>query len=147
MKENRRNRFKHIAASIVLLFCMVMSIGMICFADEQGTVIVESARIRAAADQNSEQLGSVAKGKTVDIIGQTTGTDKQVWYQVYVDANTKGYIRANLIKLKDGASLKTVDGGKFCGDRYRCAARHRYRYQKSSSDQQGKYPQRSLRRQ
>ena len=111
MKENRRNRFKHIAASIVLLFCMVMSIGMICFADEQGTVIVESARIRAAADQNSEQLGSVAKGKTVDIIGQTTGTDKQVWYQVYVDANTKGYIRANLIKLKDGASLKTVDGG------------------------------------
>lgn len=147
MKENRRNRFKHIAASIVLLFSMVMSIGMICFADEQGTVIVESARIRAAADQNSEQLGSVAKGKTVDIIGQTTGTDKQVWYQVYVDANTKGYIRANLIKLKDGASLKTVDGGQVLRGQIPPRRQPPLQMPKSSSDQQGKYPQRSLRRQ
>ncbi|MDE7185869.1 MAG: SH3 domain-containing protein [Lachnospiraceae bacterium] len=110
MRENRRNRIKHIAVSIALLLCMVMSIGMVCFADEQGTVSVKSARIRASADPNSEQLGSVAQGKTVDIIGKTTGTDGQVWYQVYVDANTKGYIRGNLVKLKDGASLKTVDG-------------------------------------
>lgn len=110
MKENRRNKIKHIAALMALLLCMVMSIGMICLADEQGTVSVKSARIRASADPNSEQLGSVAQGKTVDIIGKTTGTDGQVWYQVYVDSNTKGYIRGNLIKLKDGASLKTVDG-------------------------------------
>ena len=110
MRENRRNKIKHIAVFMALLLCMVMSIGMICLADEQGTVIVESARIRASADQNSEKIGSVAKGKTIDIIGKTTGTDGQVWYQVYVDANTKGYIRGNLIKLKDGASLKTVDG-------------------------------------
>ena len=110
MRENKRNILKHIAALMTVLFCMVMSIGMVCFADEQGTISVKSARIRASADPNSEQLGSVAQGKTVDIIGKTTGTDGQEWYQVYVDSNTKGYIRGNLVKLKDGASLKTVDG-------------------------------------
>lgn len=108
MRKNRRNRIKHILA--MMLFCMVMSIGMVSLADEQGTISVKSAKIRASADPSSDQLGSAAQGKTVDIIGQTTGTDGKVWYQVYVDANTKGYIRGDLVKLKDGVTLKTIDG-------------------------------------
>lgn len=101
MIKNIRGSLKHVFA--VLLFCFVMSMAMVCLADEQGTVTVESAKIRASADTSSEQLGSVAQGKTVDIIGETTGTDGKVWYQVYVDANTKGYIRSDLIK-KNGSS-------------------------------------------
>ena len=108
MRKNRRNRIKHILA--MMLFCMVMSIGMVCFADEQGTVTVKSAKIRASADASSEQVGSAAQGKKVDIIGKTTGTDGKVWYQVYVDANTKGFIRGDLMDVPNAANIKTVDG-------------------------------------
>ena len=90
---------RHVLA--VVLFCMVMSIGFVCLADEQGTVSVASAKIRASADASSEALGSVKQGGTVDIIGKTTGTDGKEWYQVYVDASTKGFIRGDLVKVAD----------------------------------------------
>lgn len=102
--KNVGGSLKHVFA--VLLFCFVMSMAMVCLADEQGTVAVESAKIREKADASSNQLGSVARGGTVDIIGETTGTDGKVWYQVYVDANTKGYIRSDLI-TKTGSSSGT----------------------------------------
>ena len=112
MKDIRKN-VKHLFAA--LLFCLVMSMAtrattMVCLADEKGTVSVESAKIREKADASSNQLGSVAKGGNVDIIGETTGTDGKKWYQVYVNANTKGFIRADLISRSGSGSLPTVDG-------------------------------------
>ncbi len=105
--RNFRGSVKHIFAA--LLFCLVLSMTMVCLADEKGTVKVESAKIRETADTTSKQLGSVAKGGTVDIIGETTGTDGKKWYQVYVNANTKGYIRADLIDRSGSGSLPTVN--------------------------------------
>ncbi len=99
MKGNRRNKIKHTLAAIV--FSMVMCVGITCFADEVA-VKAESAKIRATADPSSEQVGSTHRGKKVDIISQTTGTDGKVWYQVYVDANTKGYIRSDLVETPSG---------------------------------------------
>lgn len=109
MKKNKRNAIKHILA--LLLFCMVMSIGMVSLADEKGTVIAKSAVIRAAADPNSQKLASVPSGKVIDVIGKATGTDNNKWYQVYVDGNTKGYIRGDLLKVNNDANLPSVDGG------------------------------------
>ncbi len=108
MKENKRNWIKHIFA--LLLFCIVLNVGMISFADGQGTVKVKSAAIRASADTKSEQIGSASQGKTVDIVGQTTGTDGKVWYQVYVDANKKGFIRGDLLDVKDASAINTIQG-------------------------------------
>lgn len=105
--KNIRGNVKHVFAA--LLFCLVLSMTMVCLADEKGTVKVESAKIRQTADTSSNQLGSVAKGGTVDIIGETTGADGKKWYQVYVDANTKGYIRADLIDRSGSGSLPTVE--------------------------------------
>lgn len=107
MKENKRNWIKHIFA--LLLFCIVLNVGMISFADGQGTAKVRS-KIRASADEKSEQIGSVEKGKTVDIAGQTKGADGKVWYQVYVNANTKGYIRGDLLDVKDASAINTIEG-------------------------------------
>jgi len=107
MSRNRRKSVKRGLAA--LLFCLVLSITMVCLADEKGTVKVESAKIREKADTSSNQLGSVAKGGTVDIIGETTGADGQKWYQIYVDANTKGYLRADLVDRSGSSSLPTVD--------------------------------------
>jgi len=110
MKENKRNGIKHLLAAV--LFCMVVSIGMVSLADVKGTVIAKSAVIRAAADPNSQKLASVPSGKSIDIISKTTGTDNNTWYQVYVNSSTKGYIRSDLIKVPDGANIPTTqDGG------------------------------------
>lgn len=105
MKENKRNWIKHIFA--LLLFCIIVNVGMISFADGQGTAKVKS-KIRASADEKSEQIGSVEKGKTVDIAGKTKGADGKVWYQVYVNANTKGYIRGDLLDVKDASAINTI---------------------------------------
>lgn len=91
-----------------LAFCMVLGIGTVCFAEEPGTVVVQSAKIRASADAGSEQLGSVQQGGTVSIVSETTGTDGKTWYEVYVDANTKGYIRADLVKKNSGESADST---------------------------------------
>ena len=112
--RNIRGSVKHIFAA--LLFCLVLGMTMVCLADEKGTVKVESAKIRETADTTSKQLGSVAKGGTVDIIGETTGTDGKKWYQVYVDANTKGYIRADLIDRSGSGSLSTVNAQANTGE-------------------------------
>ena len=109
--RNIRGSVKHIFAA--LLFCLVLGMTMVCLADEKGTVKVESAKIRETADTTSKQLGSVAKGGTVDIIGETTGTDGKKWYQVYVDANTKGYIRADLIDRSGSGTAYGECSGKY----------------------------------
>ena len=109
MEKNKRNGIRHILAAV--LFIMVMSVGMVCLADAKGTVIAKSAVIRASADPNSEKLASVPSGKVIDIISKTTGTDGKEWYQVYVDSEQKGYIRSDLIKLSDGASVPTTQNG------------------------------------
>ena len=115
MKDRKNSKIKNNIFKAVIkralatsLFCLVLSVGMITMADEKGKVLVDSAKIRATADTSSEQLGSVAKGGTVDIISEVTGSDGKVWYQVYVDANTKGYIRADLVEKAGGSSATTT---------------------------------------
>lgn len=107
-KEHRGNRgFIRVLAA--MMFCLVLSIGTVCYADEvSATVTVASAKIRASADPSSQQLGSAKQGGTVSIIGQTTGTDGKTWYQVFVDANTKGFIRADLVNVTGTGTIGSV---------------------------------------
>ena len=74
----------------------------ICFADTTGKVTADSAKIRQSANVNSEVIGSTSSGKTVTITGEVTDASGNVWYEVYVDANTKGYIRSDLVSA-DGS--------------------------------------------
>ena len=56
-----------IHALAVMLFCMVLSIGTVVFADEvPATVIVAGAKIRATADTSSEALRVVTHYLFVD---------------------------------------------------------------------------------
>ncbi len=91
----------------VMMFCMALNVSIVAFADEQGTVTVDSAKIRASADTSSNQLGSAAKGTTVTIVGETTGTDGKTWYEVYVNDSTTGYIRADLVSKSSSSSSET----------------------------------------
>ena len=53
-----------IRALAAMMFCLILSIGTVCYADEvAATVTVASAKIRASADPNSQQLGSAKQVK------------------------------------------------------------------------------------
>lgn len=84
----------------VLLFAMK---GSVCFADATGKVTAPSAKIRKSADINSEVIGSSSSGKTITITAEVTDASGTLWYEVYVDSNTKGYIRSDLVS-KDASS-------------------------------------------
>ena len=72
-----------------------------------GKVTAASAKIRAEANTTSTALGSVVSNDTLTITDEVTGADGYVWYQVFVDANVKGYIRSDLVS-KSGSTAATT---------------------------------------
>lgn len=90
--------------SAVIAAAVLWGTPFVSLADSTGTVTVESAKIRANADTNSNTVGSITKGKTVSIKDEVKDASGTLWYQVYVDANTLGYVRADLINKEGGES-------------------------------------------
>ena len=82
-------------------------------ADSTGTVSVDYATIREKTDTSSKALGSIAKGKTINIKEEVQDASGTLWYQVYVDSNTLGFIRADLVNKGGGgdAQLASSDAG------------------------------------
>ncbi|MCH5259819.1 MAG: SH3 domain-containing protein [Lachnospiraceae bacterium] len=74
----------------------------VSLADSTGTVKADSANIREKADTNSDVIGSASGGTTVSIKDEVQDSSGTLWYQVYVNANTTGYIRADLVDKTGG---------------------------------------------
>jgi len=64
----------------------------------EGKVKPHSAKIREEANTTSVTLASVESGDELSIKGKVTGTDGDEWYQVFVNADTLGFIRADLVE-------------------------------------------------
>lgn len=95
------------AATLVLVFALGLlldSFSIVSNAQSQGKVIASSAKIRKSADTNSEVIGSATKDASVTINKQVTAADNTIWYQVFVDADTLGYIRSDLVTITDGTT-------------------------------------------
>ncbi len=84
----------------IVLFCVNSNHA---FAQTTGTVSAASANIRASASTSSQIIASVVKGDVVSIADEVTDANGVLWYQIHVDATTKGYIAASLV-IKDGDS-------------------------------------------
>ncbi len=100
------------AGLMTMLLILLMALFLGCFsivshAESQGTVTANSANIRREPNSSSEVIGSTQKDKSISIRSQTTGSDGAVWYQVFVDANTLGYIRSDLVSITDGTTPPT----------------------------------------
>lgn len=80
------------------------NLAIVSHAESAAKVTASSAKIRKSADSASEVIGSAAKDKTISIKSQTKGSDGYTWYEVYVDANTLGYIRSDLVSITDGST-------------------------------------------
>ena len=88
----------------------VEQFSLVGHAQSQGKVIVNSANIRKEPNGSSTALGSAFKDSVVTINHQTTGSDGKIWYQVFVDADTLGYIRSDLVQITDGTTPPTREG-------------------------------------
>lgn len=98
---------KHFVA--MMTFCLILGSATVCMAYQEtpGTVLAESANIRSTSDTTGSVLASVKKNQTVSICDEVTGADGKVWYQVYVNATTKGFIRSDLVQ-KSGSNQTTT---------------------------------------
>lgn len=70
--------------------------------NKTGVVTASSLRLRRSASTNSAIITSLPNGTIVTILGQTTGTDGQKWYQVSVKRNgrtLKGYVAARYVRV------------------------------------------------
>ena len=86
------------------------NLAIVSHAESAAKVTASSAKIRKSADSSSEVIGSAAKDKTISIKSQTKGADGYTWYEVYVDANTLGYIRSDLVSITDGSTPTSSSG-------------------------------------
>lgn len=87
----------------VMMWCMPI----VSLADATGKVIPNSVNIRKSPDTNSEVIGSSTIGNSVTIKGKADASGT-TWYQVYIDANTMGYIRSDMVELEDEAEIPVV---------------------------------------
>ena len=85
-------------------------LAIVSHAESAAKVTASSAKIRKSADSSSEVIGSASKDKTISIKSQTKGADGYTWYEVYVDANTLGYIRSDLVSITDGSTPSSSSG-------------------------------------
>ena len=86
------------------------NLAIVSHAESAAKVTASSAKIRKTADSSSEVIGSAAKDKAISIKSQTKGADGYTWYEVYVDANTLGYIRSDLVSITDGSTAPASSG-------------------------------------
>lgn len=86
------------------------NLAIVSHAESAAKVTASSAKIRKTADSSSEVIGSAAKDKAISIKSQTKGADGYTWYEVYVDANTLGYIRSDLVSITDGSTPPSSSG-------------------------------------
>lgn len=105
-----RRAFLAGAAAIVMAMILAVAargFSIVSHAESAAKVTATSANIRREPNPNSETIGSSEKDKVISIKSQVQGTDGYTWYEVYVDANTLGYIRSDLVQITDGTTPPT----------------------------------------
>lgn len=90
-------------AAAILAWCNPM----VSLAEATGTVLPNSVNIRKQPDPESEVIGSSTIGKEISIRGKVD-VSGVTWYQVYIDANNMGYVRADMIEKKGDGDIPTV---------------------------------------
>ncbi len=117
MKKMEKVQFGKKALLGILSLMLVLTLAfatemfsMVSYAQSAGKVTASSANIREKADSNSTVVGSAQKDAKVTINGKTTDASGNVWYQVFVDADTLGFIRSDLVKITDGSTPATLSG-------------------------------------
>lgn len=111
MKKARKSQMlKGLLLTFVLTFGIFVwsSDSVISLAASTAKVIASSGMIRAAADKNSDVVGSVEKGDTLEVISSSNDGSGYTWYKVYVDSQKTGYIRGDLVTVNGDVSAESA---------------------------------------
>ena len=104
-------RFTAAVYAIALVLSLSLCWGhfsIVSHAESAGKVTANGgANVRSSASATSRQVTSLAKDQAVSIISQVKASDGYIWYEVWVDADTKGYIRSDLVQITDGSTPPT----------------------------------------
>lgn len=104
LRKRGRSIYRNLLLLAVVLFVFAGNpLKAKAYIQTQGTVVSDSAVIRKTPDTNSNAIASVVKGDKVTINNEEKDTNGVVWYKVFVDANTLGYVRGDLIQ-KEGSA-------------------------------------------
>lgn len=109
-REHSKRVYRGIAKGIFTAACMAVMVWcmpIVSLADATGKVIPNSVNIRKTPDVNSDVVGSSTIGKEVTIKGKVNASGT-TWYQVYIDANTLGYIRSDMLEPEAEAEIPVV---------------------------------------
>ena len=115
MKKTGKSRiFKGIMLTLVLTFGIFMwnAQSVVSLAATTAKVVANSGMIRAKADKNSDAVGSVKKGDSLEVISSSNDGAGYTWYKVYVDAQKTGYIRGDLVTVDGSVSAESADASQ-----------------------------------
>lgn len=109
----RGNRIRFGVMTLMMMLTLgfaFVNFSFVSHAESKGKVTASSSvNIRKEASSGSAVVGSAEKDSVVDIRGKATASDGTVWYQVFVNANTIGYIRSDLVEITDGTTPPAVE--------------------------------------
>lgn len=116
--ERIRGRGRHavrMAAVLGAAFILIWCDPMVSRAEATGTVKPSSVNIRKEPSQDSEVIGSTTGGKEISIRGKVDASGV-TWYQVYVQGDTLGYVRADMVEKKGDEEIPTVSAPSAGGE-------------------------------
>lgn len=68
------------------------------------TMKSSSVRVRREASTNAEVVGSLSSGDSMDVVGETNGSDGMLWYQIKGEKDGKaidGFVRSDLVEVTE----------------------------------------------
>lgn len=85
---------KRLTVAVITVMMLVMLLGMNSFAFNNviGKTGGSGANIRSEASTSGKLIGSLPKNTEFTICGEVKGADGNIWYLVFLNGNTKGYI-------------------------------------------------------
>lgn len=91
----------HVVAAMAVMMCIMLLDGNTIISEAADIKLNSNAKVRSEASTSSNVVGNAANGATLSLLGEVTGGDGYVWYQVSVNGAT-GYIRSDLAEKVSG---------------------------------------------
>lgn len=95
-------------ALVLLLSLFGGRFSTVSHAESAARVIsANGANVRSSASTSATQVSSFAQNDTISIRSQVQGSDGYTWYEVWIDAERRGYVRSDLVEITDGTTPPT----------------------------------------
>lgn len=114
-KELYGIRMSRLLLTVLFTIALVLSLSLfggffsiVSHAESAARVISNNgANVRSSASATATQISSFSHNDTISIRSQVQGSDGYIWYEVWIDAERRGYVRSDLVEITDGTTPPT----------------------------------------